>query len=235
MHMTNGMMKMMSGKKSKDRLQDIFEKQIELEKVYSLIEEKNGCPKVDINFDSLDSRLRQLKIKDIAFRFIEEYAEFMDAETVEEKKFELIDCMHCLVQLTIFSGFVSNDIITGLSILHADTAVLVHWHDKDFFDAIEEFYDVVCKKITDGSSYYKNRYSLEGLIKYLGLMCHCLKNKPWKNTEEKTKENRYFYYLLKVWSVYMFLMMDYFFSPDDIYNIYLYKYNLNKKRQQEGY
>ena len=103
-----------------DKLDLIFERQMELIKKYYDIEKKNGAIVPDKIPVDLNSRIGQYRIKDLSERIVEELMEAMnclklkpwkqtDIETDKEHYFEEIsDAIHFLIELCITSGMTSQ-------------------------------------------------------------------------------------------------------------------------------
>ena len=100
-----------------DMLELIFAKQNELMEKYHSIEEDQGARVVDPEmFGVLDHRFVQWRIKDLAYRTVEELSEatnclknkqWKQSEVLTDKEHyyeELIDAIHFLVELLITSG-----------------------------------------------------------------------------------------------------------------------------------
>ena len=73
------------------------------------------------------------------------------------------------------------------------------------------------------------------VVYYLGLMCNCLKNKPWKQTQMLTDRQKFEDYLEKTWAVYIGIFTKYSLSLGDIYDLYFKKNAVNQFRQRSKY
>lgn len=69
----------------------------------------------------------------------------------------------------------------------------------------------------------------------LGIMCNCLKNKPWKQTQMLTDRPKFFGLLKKVWSEYLFLLRGNSLSWGDVWVYYFKKNEVNKFRIRSKY
>ena len=72
-------------------------------------------------------------------------------------------------------------------------------------------------------------------IQVLGMMCNCLKNKPWKQTMMKTNRENFYNHLQQVWEVYISILASQGFTEEDITDIYFKKSQVNKFRQRSNY
>ena len=119
---------------------------------------------------------------------------------------ELVDGLHFLTEMTILTGYDLPEYTT-------------------LKDLIEE-----------GS--YRDCYSLNDLVSdhvcYLGMMCNCLKNKPWKQTNMLTDKNEFLKRLKCVWNDY-FSILSIVLPPEGIVDVYLKKSQVNKFRQRSNY
>jgi len=106
-----------------DKLEMIFQRQRELAEKYHAIEEKNAghsLPRYDsVNIDSYEG---QTRLKDFAWRTVEEIAEAMLAlklrpwkqsgqiTDLDHYREELVDAVHFFVELLIMSGFDADSV-----------------------------------------------------------------------------------------------------------------------------
>ena len=72
-------------------------------------------------------------------------------------------------------------------------------------------------------------------VRYLGMMCNCLKNKPWKQSMMKTNKENFFQHLKLVWLNYIKMLTAAELSEKDIVDIYLKKSQVNQFRQRSNY
>ena len=68
----------------------------------------------------------------------------------------------------------------------------------------------------------------------LGMMCNCLKNKPWKQTNMVTDKENFYNYLQSVWVVYFSLLSNVLVARG-IVDTYFRKSQVNKFRQRSNY
>ena len=72
------------------------------------------------------------------------------------------------------------------------------------------------------------------LVQDLGMMCNCLKNKPWKQSQMQTDKNNFEAKLKCVWQDYISILGKYL-TPEQITEVYLKKSQVNKFRQRSNY
>lgn len=199
---------------NKEFLQAIFDRQKELMEKYHDIELKSGLMQTEDCPVNLDDKKGQARIKDFSWRITEEVGEALDALTNEEGELgklhfheELIDGLHFLTEMTILTGY-----------------------DLPKYTNLNEL-------IEEGTS--RDCYTLNDLVSdhvmYLGMMCNCLKNKPWKQTMMKTNKENFYNHLKLVWSNYISILTSQGFTADDIIDVYFRKSQVNKFRQRSQY
>lgn len=203
-----------------DRLEAIFNRQKELMNKYHDIELRSGLLQTEDCPVNLNDKRGQARIKDFAWRLTEEVGEALDAiNDPEHYNEELIDGLHFLTELTILSGF---DLISYLK-------TEIDSNDVDSNDCLTQLYVAPHKAKNEELG----EYVLE-VIKELGMMCNCLKNKPWKQTNMITDINAFNDRLINVWYNYIALL-SLQMSSDDIADTYLKKSQVNKFRQRSNY
>lgn len=195
---------------NEESLKAIFNRQKELMVKYHDIELKSGLLQTEDCPIELDDRKGQARIKDFAWRITEEVGEAIDAlvnlEMLHHKE-ELIDGLHFLTEMTILTGY----------------------------DLPNEF---TLEELITQSEEIKG-WSMEELVfnhvRYLGMMCNCLKNKPWKQSMMKTNKENFFQHLKLVWLNYIKMLTAAELSEKDIVDIYLKKSQVNQFRQRSNY
>lgn len=195
-----------------DKLEIIFNRQRELMDKYHHIEKRSGLMQTEDCPVDLNDKRGQARIKDFSWRVMEEVGEALDAirqNDMEHYVEELIDGLHFLTELTILSGI--------------DINKLSPMNEGDKLESIIMF------------SYEADPQSLVvDLVENLGMMCNCLKNKAWKQTNMLTDKDNFYDKLVEVWKVYVsILSVD--LTPDEIVDIYLKKSQVNKFRQRSNY
>ena len=211
-----------------DRLELIFQKQRELILKYHDIEKKNGLLQTEEMPVNLNDRKGQARIKDFAWRVMEEVGEAMDAILIDKDYThyceELIDALHFLTELTINAGFTPDDLIP----------------ENTPTEGFKDKLDVICHMVSidgmeeEGSiSSVRNLLCTE-LVRNLGMTCNCLKNKPWKQSMMLTDETQFLSHLRLTWWLYMY-WLAYEMGCDGIYTVYFKKNEVNKFRQRSNY
>ena len=201
-------------KTNKESLRAIFDRQKELMEKYHDIEFKSGLMQTEDCPVNLDDKRGQARIKDCAWRITEEIGEALDAIENESGESallhfheELVDGLHFLTEMTILTGYDLPEYTT-------------------LKDLIEE-----------GS--YRDCYSLNDLVSdhvcYLGMMCNCLKNKPWKQSMMKTNKENFYKHLKLVWSNYIAILTSQDLTEEEITDLYLRKSQVNQFRQRSNY
>lgn len=199
-----------------DKLIAIFNRQKELMEKYHEIEKRSGLLQTEDCPINLDDKRGQARIKDFAWRVTEEVGEALESFMYENNdlhfKEELIDGLHFLTELTILSGLNETEIIEGEEGKYLETLVESWKYTSPSIDTlVSEF---IC---------------------HLGMMCNCLKNKPWKQSHMRTDKNHFYNLLKKVWKDYVGLLVYANMSAEDITEIYLKKSQVNKFRQRSNY
>lgn len=209
-----------------DKLQAIFTRQKELMEKYHHIEASSGLLQTEDCPVNLDDKRGQARLKDFSWRITEEIGEALDALYVEQDQThyieELIDGLHFLTELTILAG------------KDWDTICLdVEYPEEDRLDTIVE------NSLLAFTDKDYETVSLPGTITHfiqcLGMMCNCLKNKPWKQTQMETNRENFYLHLDMVWFTYLGILTLSDLTPDDIVDIYLKKSQVNKFRQRSNY
>ena len=201
-------------KTNKESLRAIFDRQKELMEKYHDIEFKSGLMQTEDCPVNLDDKRGQARIKDFAWRITEEVGEALDAITNESGESallhfheELVDGLHFLTEMTILTGYDLPEYTT-------------------LKDLIEE-----------GS--YRDCYTLNDLVSdhvmYLGMMCNCLKNKPWKQSMMKTNKENFYKHLKLVWSNYVAILTSQDLTEEEITDLYLRKSQVNQFRVRSHY
>ena len=201
-------------KTNKESLRAIFDRQKELMEKYHDIEFKSGLMQTEDCPVNLDDKRGQARIKDFSWRITEEVGEALDAITNESGESallhfheELVDGLHFLTEMTILIGYDLPEYTT-------------------LKDLIEE-----------GS--YRDCYTLNDLVSdhvmYLGMMCNCLKNKPWKQSMMKTNKENFYKHLKLVWSNYVAILTSQDLTEEEITDLYLRKSQVNQFRQRSNY
>ena len=201
-------------KTNKESLRAIFDRQKELMEKYHDIEFKSGLMQTEDCPVNLDDKRGQARIKDFAWRITEEIGEALDAIENESGESallhfheELVDGLHFLTEMTILTGY-----------------------DLPKYTTLKDL-------IEEGS--YRDCYSLNDLVSdhvmYLGMMCNCLKNKPWKQSMMKTNKENFYKHLKLVWSNYIAILTSQDLTEEEITDLYLRKSQVNQFRVRSNY
>lgn len=202
-----------------DKLIAIFNRQKELMEKYHGIEERSGLLQTPMCPVNLDDKRGQARLKDFAWRITEEVGEAIDAKVENDIlhfKEELIDGLHFLTEFSILAGFTPDMLVP----------------DDQVVEGMEDKLDALCDMFKGADNedkfYYMNH------IRFLGMTCNCLKNKPWKQTMMMTDKNNFYKNLTAVWENYISLLTIYMDSVE-IYQTYFKKSEVNKFRQRSNY
>ena len=195
-------------------LEDIFNKQQALLDKYADIE---GMPALPVN---VNTREGQKWIKDFLWRVTEEMAESHEAIILDrvgddseksEMHFqhrveELIDALHFLVELIIIVG-------------------------KDWKWAREQLDSTLTLQVEnrgEAAPYWQ-------VVYYLGLVGNTLKNKPWKQTEMPTDEEKFFKNLGLSFKALFACLAAQGQTEEKVFNFYSRKNQVNQFRQKSNY
>ena len=201
-------------KTNKESLRAIFDRQKELMEKYHDIEFRSGLMQTEDCPVNLDDKRGQARIKDFSWRITEEIGEALDAIENESGESallhfheELVDGLHFLTEMTILTGYDLPEYTT-------------------LKDLIEEVSN-------------RDFYSLNDLVSdhvmYLGMMCNCLKNKPWKQSMMKTNKENFYKHLKLVWSNYIAILTSQDLTEEEITDLYLRKSQVNQFRVRSNY
>lgn len=201
-------------KTNKESLRAIFDRQKELMEKYHDIEFKSGLMQTEDCPVNLDDKRGQARIKDFSWRITEEVGEALDAITNESGESallhfheELVDGLHFLTEMTILTGYDLSEYTTLKDLIEEDS--------------------------------YRDCYTLNDLVSdhvmYLGMMCNCLKNKPWKQSMMKTNKENFYKHLKLVWSNYVAILTSQDLTEEEITDLYLRKSQVNQFRIRSNY
>ena len=204
-----------------DKLQAIFTRQKSLMNKYHDIELKSGLLQTEDCPVNLDDKRGQARIKDFSWRVTEELGEALDAKaTKDHYQEELIDGLHFLTELTILAGKDYHNLLPEGTALYS----------KDRLeDLVKNAKECISQK-GDSLNYWVSKF-----IENLGMMCNCLKNKPWKQSMMKTDQNAFYGRLAEVWVLYITLLVVSGMDSDSIVTTYLKKSQVNRFRQRSNY
>lgn len=204
-----------------DKLQAIFTRQKSLMDKYHDIELRSGLLQTEDCPVNLDDKRGQARIKDFSWRVTEELGEALDAKaTKDHYQEELIDGLHFLTELTILAGKDYHNLLPGGTALY---------HNDRLEDLVENAKECISRN-GDNLNYWVSKF-----IENLGMMCNCLKNKPWKQSMMKTDQNAFYGRLAEVWVLYITLLVVSGMDADSIAITYLKKSQVNKFRIRSAY
>ena len=204
-----------------DKLQAIFTRQKSLMDKYHDIELKSGLMQTEDCPVNLDDKRGQARIKDFSWRVTEELGEALDAKaTKDHYQEELIDGLHFLTELTILAGKDYHNLLPEGTALYS----------KDRLEDLVENAKECISQNGDNLNYWVSKF-----IENLGMMCNCLKNKPWKQSMMKTDRNAFYGRLAEVWVLYITLLVVSGMNADSIVTTYLKKSQVNQFRQRSNY
>ena len=204
-----------------DKLQAIFTRQKSLMDKYHDIELRSGLLQTEDCPVNLDDKRGQARIKDFSWRVTEELGEALDAKaTKDHYQEELIDGLHFLTELTILAGKDYHNILPEGTALY---------HNDRLEDLVENAKECISRN-GDNLNYWVSKF-----IENLGMMCNCLKNKPWKQSMMKTDQNAFYGRLAEVWVLYITLLVVSGMDANSIAITYLKKSQVNQFRQRSNY
>lgn len=192
-----------------DLLTAIFQKQHELATKYLDIEEDNGLLQTrDFPINIHDAK-GQARFKDFCWRITEEIAEAMEAwdeGDMTHFQEELADSFHFFVEAMLLVDFFPD-------------RTLQFWFETAKLGTNVD-------SINDGMSQF---------IVNLGLVCNCLKNKPWKKSQMMTDEAKFKFRLKKAFGSFIDFMYVSGFTAETLYDMYFRKNQVNHFRQESNY
>lgn len=195
---------------TEESLTAIFNRQKELMDKYHDIELRSGLLQTEDCPVNLDDKRGQARIKDFSWRVVEEVGEALDALNNEGGESGLLHFHEELIDGLHF--LTEMTILTGI-----DTS---KWSLNGFIG--------LARKASLNEL-------VVSFIQGLGMMCNCLKNKPWKQTMMKTNKENFYQHLTDVWIIYVSILLSQGLDEEGITNIYFKKSQVNKFRQRSNY
>lgn len=205
-----------------DMLKAIFDRQKSLMSKYHDIEAKSGLLQTSDCPVNLDDKRGQARIKDFSWRVTEELGEALDARNQNDHyQEELIDGLHFLTELTILAGKDYDTLLDG---------VFSPYCSDRLHQMVEDAKDLMLYYESDRLDFWVTRF-----IENIGMMCNCLKNKPWKQSMMKTDREAFYTKLDDTWCSYITILVVSGMTAEDIANTYLKKSQVNQFRQRSNY
>lgn len=205
-----------------DKLQAIFTRQKSLMGKYHDIELKSGLLQTEDCPVNLDDKRGQARIKDFSWRVTEELGEALDARSNKDHyQEELIDGLHFLTELTVLAGKDYDTILPK---------GVAPYREDHLEDLVENALEVIDRYGQSSLELYVAKF-----IENLGMMCNCLKNKPWKQSMMKTDREAFYSRLSEVWVIYITILVVSGMTAQDIADTYLKKSQVNKFRIRSAY
>ena len=193
-----------------ESLAAIFARQKELMDKYHDIELRSGLLQTEACPVNLDDKRGQARIKDFSWRITEEVGEALDALNNEGGESGLLHFHEELIDGLHF--------LTEMTILSGiDTS---NWTLDNFIRQSQK------QPLND---------LIAAFVQTLGMMCNCLKNKPWKQSMMKTNRENFNLHLNGVWKIYISILTSQGLTEEDICDIYFRKSQVNKFRQRSNY
>lgn len=216
----------------KDRLDLMFERQHGLAIKYLPIEKENGLLQTEDFPVNLDDRKGQARLKDFAWRTLEELYEATDALTQhpdnpEHFLEEMIDSVHFFIEMNLLCGITPQQIKEYYSIPE----------DVDSFEYLEKVSNTIETFSAEEIKRIPEVFLIHITIgQCIGNAMNRLKNKPWKQTHMVTDKEAFYNCLMPAWLGYFrVLSHKYGLSADDIFTLYFKKSEVNKFRIRSGY
>lgn len=226
-----------------DPLELIFARQKELMEKYEVIEKSNGLLETEDVPVNLHSGRGQARLKNFAWRITEELAEAMDAHNLHDEGWdsphareEIADALHFLVEMIILSGVTSDEICEGL-ITPVEEPQLQLFPTENPADTIATYTGKLGRIFTSRAvvSPPAPFSAMIHLIRDLGMVCHTLKQKPWKQSHMPTDAEEYKKRLIEVFGKFIDLCRAIDMNAAELYDLYFRKSEVNKFRQRSQY
>jgi len=187
--------------------QAIFAKQKTLADKYADIEGMGNL--LETTKTNIDTAKGQKWIKDFAWRVTEELTEAFEALEFSEKQAEEPEIMEQYME------HFKEELADALHFL-VELSIIAGYN-----------HDIVTRQISKPIQFMLEPDAWP-VVYQMGLMCNCLKNKPWKQTQMLTDRPKFESYLEEVWTQMMRLLL---ISMDNYEQVYLYYFKKNKVNQ----
>lgn len=215
---------------SENYLKDIFQRQWELIDKYHDIEHKvMGIDEINLDFRepiNIDNAIVQFKLKGHLARVAEEIAESYeiiynndpdeDGRHFKHLTEESIDGLHFLLEAMIM--------------------MKVKWEDLDSLETLFNKYQLYKdNELSDKSIEHQTEFMYNRTFYHLLITFNTLKMKPWKVTPQITDQNRFFSCLKKSFEHLIYLIYFFGLKPEDVYELYMKKSEVNMFRMRSNY
>lgn len=214
-----------------DRLGAIFNRQDELARKYHPIEDANGLLQTHDYPINLHDSKGQARLKDFAWRTTEELMEAVDALANEGPSIhvyeELADSLHFLVEMMLIAGITRKDVHYFIFAALGDTG-----SDVDTWELI--WLHRTALQYPQGFASTKLGKVIQ-FLRLLGMTCHTLKNKPWKQTQMLTDEKEFKNRMLNTFFAFVDICISFKLSSQDMFDLYFKKSEVNRFRQRSKY
>lgn len=213
---------------SADRLEAIFEKQLELIHKYHPIEKANGMlldSKIPVDINTVHG---QCRLKDFMWRITEELGEYTAAANIDHQHEEIADALHFFIELFILSGISAKSLVTDTMIDNLqDTNDLFCERPVDRLEAQFQVSSILIPLCTHG---------VWDSVAYLALAGNTLKQKPWKITHMLTDTVIYERNIVKAFDFFIaHCIKNLMLTPDNLYDLYFRKNKINQFRIKSKY
>lgn len=221
------------------RLQEIFSRQQDLIHQFQPVEIENGFNLVTGFPVDISHRFGQYRIRDGAWRLTEELVEA--TMSLEEQKgwddfcVELIDGLHFLVELCIACGIGPDHLNYGVFSKDRLEGLYEKVFPEFYLGGEEEGYKEHNPEPMSGPI---ERLSVDSfvyqVIHNLGRAINLLKNKPWKQSHKEPDHFEFRDRMVAVFHSYIRLLGEMGISPQQAYDLYVNKNQVNQERLVAG-
>ena len=193
----------------------IFDKQMGLAQKYKDIENMGDLLETTTN--NVDTAKGQKWIKDFAWRVTEELAEAIEAlefaktQALEEPEIAEQAMQHFREELADALHFL------------VELSIIAGYNEQIVIDTLPNGIEIL------------EEPHVWPTIYQLGLMCNCLKNKPWKQTQMLTDRPKFEQYLASTWTEMLQLLLVAMGDYEQVYLFYFKKNAVNQFRQRSKY
>ena len=205
------------------RLEMIFGRQMELLEKYHKIERANRLLQTESVPVGLHNSAGQARLKDFAWRITEELVEAIDAIHDGESHVheELADTLHFLVEMLILSDIGPEDLTIG----------------PLFCYGMDDLQNIFCQVQIEGPQPpMASQLELAmQFIKELGMACHTLKCKPWKQAQVLTDVKVYRERMIGTFHAFVRVCLSFNLHAQPLFNLYFKKSEVNSFRIRSKY